>query len=131
MPYDPTSDTGKVRLLLNDVDDARQVFTDVEIQAFLDIEQGSVKRAAAQAIDTNADNELLASKVLKTQDLQTDGSKLAAAMHQRADSLRAQADADEQAEGYFEIVDTVRSWPDTSDELSERPLLTGWPPEFY
>lgn len=128
--YDPSTDVGKVRLLLNDVADP-WVFSDAEIQGFLDLEQGNVKRAAAQAIDTNADNELLASKVLKTQDLQTDGAKLAQALHARAESLRAQALDDEQGDGYFEIVDTVTSWPDFGDELAERPLVTGWPPESY
>ena len=58
----PTDDVGKVRLLINDVA-APWVFSDEEISAFLALEGGSVKRAAAQAIDTNADNEALASKV--------------------------------------------------------------------
>ena len=95
MAYDPTTDSGMVRLLLNDVDDAARVFTDVEIDAFLTLEGGNVKRAAAQAIDTNATNEALASKVLRTQDLSTDGAKVAEAMRKHADRLRAQADADD------------------------------------
>lgn len=130
MPYTPTTDVGMVRLLLNDVDDDRLVFTDDEINAFLAIEGGNIKRAAAQAIDTNADNEVLASKVLTSQDVQTDGAKLAAAMHARAESLRAQALADEQADGYFEIVDTASTFP-RYDELAEVPLATGWPPECF
>lgn len=123
--YDPSTDLGKVRLLLNDVADP-WVFADTELQAFLDLESGSIKRAAALGIDTNAGNEALASKVLHTQDLATDGAKLAQAMHQLAESLRAQADLDED---YFEIVDTTTDqW--TYDELSERPLVNGWPPEW-
>ncbi len=117
MAYDPETPEGQVRLLLNDVD-ASPVFTDDEITAFLAIEGGNVKRAAAQAIDTNADNEVLASKVLRTQDLQTDGAKLADALRKRAQSLRDQAIADEQAEGYFEIVDTI--------PRDCRPELSGW-----
>lgn len=128
--FDPTTDVGKVRLLLNDVQTNGYVFNDAEVQAFLDIEGGNVKRAAAQAIDTNADNEVLASKVITTQDVQTDGAKVAAAMHTRAESLRAQALADEEGEGYFEIVDTTTDrW--TYDELDQVPLLNGWPPELY
>lgn len=121
MPYDPTTDEGKVRLLLNDVDDSALIFTDAEITAFLDLEGGSVKRAAAQAIDTNATNEALASKVLRTQDLQTDGAKLADAMRKHADRLREQADTDDDGDGLFETVDFFgcSSYP----ELTERPYF--------
>lgn len=105
MAIDFTSDPGRVRLLLNDVDENAEVFSDAEIQALLDIEGGNVKRAAAQAIDTNADNQALASKVLRSQDVTTDGAKLQQALHARAESLRAQADADEQAGGYVDIIE--------------------------
>jgi hypothetical protein len=81
---DFTTDIGKVRLLLNDVDEATSVFEDAEIQAFLDLEGGSVKLAAAQAIDTNATNEALASKVIKDHQLSTDGAKVADAMRKHA-----------------------------------------------
>lgn len=112
--YDLATDDGKVRLLLNDVA-APWVFQDEEIAAFLTLEGGSVKRAAAQAIDTNASNEVLASKVLRTQDVQTDGAKVADAMRAHADRLRAQADeADEDADGFFDVIDldTTPSWPE-------------------
>lgn len=135
MTYDdPTTPQGLVRLLLNDVDESAQVFTDQEIDAFLILEGQDVKRAAAQAIDTNADNELLASKVITSQDVATDGAKLAAAMHARAAALRQQSLEDEQAAGYFEIVDTAADhW--RPDELAEIPidefgLGLGWPPEW-
>lgn len=94
--YDVTTPVGKVRLLLSDIA-APWVFTDAEITAFLEMEGDSVKRAAAQAIDTNATNQALASKVLRSQDVQTDGAKLADAMRAHADRLRAQADVDDDA----------------------------------
>lgn len=116
--YDPTTDVGRVRLLLNDTDPANQVFSDPELQAFLDLEGGNVKRAAAQAIDTNADNEVLASKVITTRDGTVNGAAVATALHARAAVLRAQADADEEGDGFFDIVDTVPDcWP---------PELAGW-----
>lgn len=118
--YDPSTDPGKVRLLLNDVDQATAVFTDAEIDAFLAIESLSVKRAAAQAIDTNATNEALASKVLRTQDLQTDGAKLADAMRKHAQALRDQADREDDLSddgAYFEIIPGATC----------RPELTGYP----
>ncbi|GAB2762054.1 hypothetical protein [Nocardioides pakistanensis] len=116
--YDPATDLGKVRLLLNDVA-APWVFTDTELQALLDLE-GSVKAAAAQAIDTNATNLVLASRVLRTQDLSTDGAKVADAMRKHADRLRAQAAAaDEDGDGfYFEVVDL---------DTTTRPEHTVWP----
>jgi hypothetical protein len=63
-------------------------------RAFLALEGDVVKLAAAQAIDVNADDEALTSKVIRTQDLTTDGAKLADSMRKHAAALREQA-ADE------------------------------------
>ncbi|VXC44264.1 hypothetical protein [Nocardioides sp. AX2bis] len=119
MPED-TTPTRMVRLLLNDVapNEHDQVFTSEEIADFLALEGGSVKRAAAQAIDTNADNELLASKVLTDHQISTDGAKLADSMRKRAAALRAQADREETKavedsdDGFFFGVVNVVSGPD-------------------
>lgn len=121
--YEPDTTAGQVRLLLNDIpagDPVTAVFTDMEIDSFLTLEGNSVKRAAAQAIDTNATNEALASKVFRTQDLQVDGAKLADAMRKHADRLREQADrADELGDdaAFFEFI------PGSSYD----PELTGHP----
>jgi len=104
MAYDPSTDIGKVRLLLNDIDPASEVFSNTEIQALLDLEDGAIKLAAAQAIDTQATNEALASKVLKDHQISTDGAKLADAMRKHAAALRAQHEAAIE-DGYFEVVD--------------------------
>jgi hypothetical protein len=111
----PTDDIGVVRMLVNDVS-APWIFSDEEITAFLTLEGKSVKRAAAQAIDTNADNEALASKVLKSQDLATDGAKVADALRKRAAALRQQADVEDG--DFFEIVDVVG--PSCGPELTGR-----------
>lgn len=103
--YNPKTDAGKVRLLLNDVDAATGVFDDEEIQAFLDLSDGAVLLAAAQAIDTNADNEALASKVLRTQDLSTNGAQVADALRARARALREQWTTVMDDGGYFEIIE--------------------------
>lgn len=103
-PDDPT-DITTMRLLLNDVDEDTAVFSDEELQLFLVMEGGAVKLAAAQAIDTNADNETLASKVLRTQDLTTDGAKLAQVLHGRAEQLRNQHYNELEDGGAFEIVE--------------------------
>lgn len=127
--YDSAVSTPKdlVRLLLSDVA-APWVFTDEEIEAFLTLEGASVKRAAAQAIDANATNMALASRVLKTQDVATDGAKLADAMRAHAKALRDQADiADDDGDGFFfDIVglDTCETGP----ELTGRQYpLDSWP----
>lgn len=98
-----------VRSLVNDplLEDGDPVFSDAEILANLALEGDNVKRAAAQLIDTVADNEALASKVLRDHERTTDGAKLADALHKRAASLRAQADEDDakdEAEAFFEII---------------------------
>lgn len=100
----------QVRLLLNDVDEVEndRVFSDVNITDFLELEGWVVKLAAAQAIDTNASNEVLASKVLRTDSgVQTDGAKVADAMRKHAAALRAQVvDEDEAGDGFFfEVID--------------------------
>lgn len=115
MAYDLGTPEGQVRLLLNDVA-IPYVFTDEEIKAFLALEGGSVKLAAATAVDTSATNMVLAMRVLRTQDVSTDGAKVAQAMRDHADRLRAQAeDADG---GYFEILQAGGY---------SHPELTSWP----
>jgi hypothetical protein len=119
--YDVATDRGKVRLLVSDVDAATAVFTDDEIDGFLALEGGSVKLAAAQAIDANATNEALASKVIKDHQLATDGAKVADAMRKHAQSLRDQVAGYDDA-GVFEVVDFTTCWP----EGTEPPLTGCW-----
>lgn len=109
MTYDLTTPVGQIRFLLNDVAEP-PIFTDPELASALELARGrNVKRAAAMVIDINASNEILASKVLRSQDVATDGAKAADALRKHAAALRAEADADdEQAEddgaGYFAVV---------------------------
>ena len=94
MPFDESIDystnVGRVRLLINDTD-IDPVFSDDEIDVFLDLEGDSVKLAAAQALDTIADDEALTSKVIRSQDLATNGATVAAGLRQRAKELRTQS----------------------------------------
>lgn len=121
------TDAELVRFLLNDVrleDVTGNVFSDEEIAGYLALEGGNVKLAAAQAIDTIADNEALASKVLKSQDLSTDGAKIAEALRKRATALRAQAAAETDAseDGAFFQFDAVNG-PGNGPELTGTPFL--------
>jgi hypothetical protein len=84
---DPATDLGRVRLLVPDLDEAALLFTDAQLAALLDME-GSVKLAAAQALDVVASSEAMVSKVIKTQDLSTDGAKVSAELRARAAALR-------------------------------------------
>ena len=55
--YDPTTDRGKVRLLVGDTDTAtaaNQIFTDAEIDALLSIEDNEVYAAAAAGCESLA-----------------------------------------------------------------------------
>jgi hypothetical protein len=94
MPFDHSidysTDRGRARLLINDTDED-PVFSDEEIDVFLALEGGSVKLAAAQALDTIADDEALTSKAIRSQDLSTNGPSVAAGLRARAKELRTQS----------------------------------------
>lgn len=98
---DPTTDIGRVRLLATDLDEVTPLFDDAQIQAFLAMTGARVKRAAAMALDTIAVSEVLISKVIRTQDLQTDGAKVAAELRARAKALRDDDTADEEADDTY------------------------------
>ena len=106
---DYSTSLGQVRLLIADVDETGLLlFTDAQINAFLTLESGNVRLAAAQALDTIASSEALVSKKIRTQDLQTDGPAVAAELRERAAALREQADTIDPATGEpfaFDIVD--------------------------
>jgi hypothetical protein len=110
----------RVRLLIADTDPASRLFRADQITDFLDLENGHVKLAAAQALDAIAVSEVLVSKVVKTQDLQTDGAKVAAELRARASELRRQVlDGEGDDSLGFEIVDFIdpftrrHYWPGT------------------
>jgi hypothetical protein len=121
IPSDPATPVGLLRLMINDTETGDPVFVDSELQALLAAEGDVVKLAAAQALDIIADDEALTSKVIRTQDLSTDGAKLADSLRKRAAALREQvADSDG---GFFELVDGVGT--------SCVPELTEWPRTSY
>lgn len=114
---------GQVRLLIPDTEavfDGTTLFTDEDITGYLTIAGESALRAAAYAILAIANTEALISKVIKTQDLSTDGSKVADALRRTADVLLARADREESMadEFYYEVVDYPTGY--------ELPELTEW-----
>lgn len=95
--YDLATDIGTVRLLIPDRVAANAIFTDAEIQAFIDIYPGRLRYAAAEAIDTIAVDEALVLKVVSLLDVTTDGASVAREMRQRANRLRETSDNDDEA----------------------------------
>jgi hypothetical protein len=91
----PSAEQRQVRLLISDTDTANRIFSTLELADFLSMNGDSVRRAAAQALDTLAANEAMVSKKIRTQDLSTDGPAVAEALRKQAAELRRQADQGE------------------------------------
>lgn len=91
--YDTTigTDLAKVRLLIPDNQQSSYVFEDAEITAFLALEGDDVLRATAMALETIGSSEALTQKVLKIQDVETDGAALLDSLRMRAADLRARS----------------------------------------
>lgn len=106
MAYDPATPAGQVRLLINDTKEPF-VFDEGDINGFLTLESSSIKRAAAQALDVIADDEVLTAKVVTTSGESTNGAAVADSLRKRAVTLREQAVYDlglDDDESVFEVV---------------------------
>lgn len=112
---DYTSPIGQVRLLIPDTSllenprdlraDKTYLFSDDQISAFLAINNGNIKLAAADAIDVVGTDEAMQMLVISTDDKTTDGAKLLNAMLNRGKQLRAQAKQDELDGIEFKLID--------------------------
>ena len=106
---DYSTNAGKVRLLISDIDSSNPIFQDDAVEAFLSIAQGgNVKRAAATALTVIATNEVLVQKRIKLLDLQTDGPAEANALRLLAADLRAEAEAEE-VTGSFDWAEQINN----------------------
>jgi len=103
--YIPGTPIGLVRLLCTDRDPDNEIFSDEEIAVFLDLNNGNVRLAAADALDQIATSQALILKYIEVNGLKTNGQAVANALHQQAESLRARA-AVEAAEDdeYIDII---------------------------
>lgn len=63
--YDLGTDIGKIRLAITDTTEASPVFSDEEIQVFLDESDGDLDKAAARALRAIATSLVRMSKVVK------------------------------------------------------------------
>lgn len=104
--YDLSTSIGKVRKLIPDRDEVNAVFQDDEIQDYLTENSDSVRRAAAEALETIATDQTLVLKVIKTLDLSTDGAAMMDALLKRASLLRTAADrAEAEDEALFDFAE--------------------------
>lgn len=130
-PPDYTTDVGRVRKYIPDVvqrDDPRDpllppsyLWSDEDIQSFIDDQTGMgivptelyhIYRAASDIMVATANNEALILKKIVTEDLQTDGPAVAAALIKGAALLEGKADAIEaQTEEVFYAVDYFHEPP--------------------
>jgi hypothetical protein len=90
--YVPTADVGKVRMLIPDRVEENAIFSDEEIEAYLDMNESNVRRATAEALETIASDEAMTLKVITTLDLTTDGARTSSALLERAKMLRKAAE---------------------------------------
>ena len=103
---DVTTDIGKVRLLIHDMDSTKPIFPDdAMIDAFLEIEDG-VKSAAALALETIAGNGVMVLQVIQILDLKTDGAATAKALLETAKRFRETEAASDDWSG-FDIAQIV------------------------
>lgn len=100
--YDVSTDRGKVRLLITDVQEANPLFQDAEIDAFLTLNT-SVRMAAAAALEVIAASEVLVLKKIVNLDLETDGPAVARELRELAKQLRAQ----DSSIGAFDIAEQI------------------------
>jgi len=116
MAHDYETEIGKVRLLIPDVDEDTQIFDDNQIAAYISMARHeNIFRAAALAVEAIAGSEVMVSKVIRTQDLSTDGAKVSDALLRRAEALRKRGDEDDDEDGsgaFFDIVPFNRTLSD-------------------
>ena len=92
-------DINRVRLLIADTGTDR-VLDDMQLDTYLELNGQNVRLAAAEALESIAVSELLVSKVIRTQDLATDGAKVAAELRALAQRLRDRVALDDRYDGF-------------------------------
>ena len=96
--YDITNDIGKVRLYIQDTDTADTVFSDGEVQVFIDA-TASLRYAAAMALRTMSSSTARLAKRVKTLNYEEDTKSVAAGILSAAAAFEAMEDNVPYAEG--------------------------------
>lgn len=136
-PPDFGSVIGQIRALIPDVEQvdysdsgtSEYMFSDAHLRGLHAIAMGEgtakVYRAAASALRALAVSEGLIQKVIRTEDLQTDGAKLAGALLSAAKQLEDQANAVDEDSETMMIVD-FQPLPQDGFPLSLHGFPTEW-----
>lgn len=107
MPSTPDDDVALVRLVrlrIADMGDA-PLLDDDSLQILLDAHGGNAWRASADALRTIAASEVLVSKAIRTQDLQTNGDRVAESLRKLAADYDHRAEEEEgRSTGGFFVV---------------------------
>lgn len=88
--YDPTTPIGQARILGLDSDQNNVLFDDDAWTAFLNLNAGAIRLAAATAVDVIAHSEVLLLKKIKTISTETDAPAEAKALLAYSTELRRQ-----------------------------------------
>lgn len=136
-PPDFTSTIGRIRALIPDIEQvdysgegaSEYMFSDAHLTGLHAIASGSgnaqIYRAAASALRALAVSEALIQKVIRTEDLQTDGAKLASALLSGAKALEDRADSAEEDEETMMVVD-FQPVPQDRFSFSLHGFPVGW-----
>ena len=89
--YDLATVVGQARLYSQDTVEANSIFSDEELQVFLDNNENNVYGAASDALEIIAANQAYVLKVIKNNGLETDGAATAEALRASAANFRAKA----------------------------------------
>lgn len=102
-PPDYSTAVGQLRLLISDTEElgdpsnpllpAEFIFHDEAIEGFLVVSNGNILRAASRALKAMAASEAIISKVIRTEDLSTNGAAVATALRALAKDYSDEADA--------------------------------------
>jgi len=102
------------------------LFTDAQISRILNgVAKGNILRAVGLLCISVGNSEALIGKVIKTQDLSTDASKLQDTWGKRGEYYIGLADKEDEAAAgsYFGIVDFREGWEKDRPELTEYEFL--------
>lgn len=136
-PVDFGSVIGQIRALIPDVEQvdysdsgvSEYMFSDAHLRGLHTIASGEgsarIYRAAASALRALAVSEGLIQKVIRTEDLQTDGAKLASALLAGAKQLEDRADSAEEDSEIMMIVD-FQPLPQDGFPYSLHGFPAGW-----
>jgi hypothetical protein len=125
-------DIEDVRTLIPDTDavfgagEDEHLFTDDQISRFFRLGGGNPVRAAGLAMIAVGNSEALISKVIVTQDLETDGSKLQDKWRAAGEAMLKRADKEDVFDG-FQIINFREGWLPYPPELTEPPFDGRWP----